>query len=69
MKMAVYLYVVGALAIGSTHADFQRRKGNYSLGGVAFVALSWPVLAPIAMIDMLWHASSPAQSRAGGGQP
>jgi hypothetical protein len=69
MKMAVYLYVVGGLWIGGTHADFQRRKDNYSLAGVAFVALSWPVLAPIAMIDMLWHASSPAQSRAGGGRP
>ncbi len=69
MKMAVYLYVVGGLWIGSAHADFQRRKGNYSLGGVVFVALSWPATAPMAMIATLWHASSPAQSRAGGGRP
>jgi hypothetical protein len=69
MKMAVYLYVVGGLWIGSTHADFQRRKDDYSLGGVVFLALSWPALAPMAMIAKLWHVSSPAQSRAGGGRP
>jgi hypothetical protein len=69
MKMAVYLYVVGGLWIGSTHADFQRREGNYSLGAAVFLALSWPALAPMVMINTLWHASSPAQCRAGGGRP
>ena len=51
MRLALYLYTLGALIVGAETADWRKRKCLPSdVSSVAIVAALWPLAYPVAVV-------------------
>lgn len=50
MKLAAYLYILGGLALGASFADFQKKRCDYKFSDTLALAITWPIMIPVAMV-------------------